>query len=176
MEKRRAGRRSWGVRAARVGYGFALTEALIAVVILALVVSIAVPVYANAARNGERIEMGSAAHDLYTAMLGYFEDHGRFPAAEEFDPVTLQPLVDEGYLHSAKPVVGRLLHERLLVYSAAAADGSAGSFWLLLKHRRYPFVFLVAHGDAVPGAVPGNPHDGVFVYRGGRFVAAGGTL
>lgn len=151
-------------------------DALTVLAIAVLVVSIVMPVLATASRRTERAELASGAHDLYVAMLRYFQDHGRFPSGEEFDTATLEPLVGSGYLGSSTGLTGQLLRERLLAYSATPSRGPADGFWLLIRHRELPLVFLVAHGAAPPGARPGQTGDGVFVFRDGGFDALGGVL
>jgi len=150
--------------------GIALVETLIVAIIAALAVSLAVPLATGVARRGEHHALTAAARDVYDAMQRYFADHGRFPTPEEFDPATLAPLSEGGYLQGADDLVARLARQRLLAYSAPAAGReSEAGFWLLMRHRDYPLVLLVAHSDSVPGSLAGTPCQGVFVYRGGEF-------
>lgn len=150
--------------------GIALVETVMLAVIAALAASLAVPLMAGVACRGEHHAMAAAAEDVYRAMQRYLEDHGRYPTPEEFDPVTLEPLTGAGYLEGADGLTARLVHERVLVYSTPSGDsGADAEFWLLMRHREYPLVFLVARSDSLPGSLAGIWHDGVFVYRGGEF-------
>lgn len=151
-----------------------LGDALTVLAIVVLGVSIVMPLFATASRWSQRAELASGAHDLYTAMLRYFEDHGSFPSCEDFDTATLEPLAGGGYLAPPNRLTALLLRERLLAYSATPTPGPAEGFWLLIRHRELPLVFLVAHGAAPPGTR--QTGDGVFVFRDGRFDALGGVL
>lgn len=150
--------------------GIALVETLILAIIVALAASLAMPLAAGAARRGEYHALAAASRDIYDAMQRYLADHGHFPSPDEFDPATLAPLSEAGYLKGADGLVGRLARQRVLVYSTpAGGPEGATEFWLLMRHHDYPLVFLVAHSESLPGSLAGTWRDGVFVYREGEF-------
>ncbi len=108
--------------------GFALVELLIVVAILGILTSVALPNILNARKRAEMTGLLAEARLFQEALLRYHTDMGQFPAEDEFDLRTLEPLVGLGYLRS-DALLGFCRDERIHAYKLDPAVGTASLQW-----------------------------------------------
>ena len=85
--------------------GFTLIELMVVVLIIGLVSSIAIPMFAHALEKASRTATGAQMLQLHDAMARYYADNGEFPA---LNPTTLEPLVSGGYLDNADSLMSKI--------------------------------------------------------------------
>lgn len=121
-------------------------------------------------------ELTEAAARLYAALEEYALEQGSYPSNgdpidETLVPDTLEPLVREGAVASAVPITSALRDEAVSIYCSPDLPTRNSDFWAVLVSRDSPDVkVLVADTDEYPGR-EGERLRGVYLLRGGRWVA-----
>lgn len=151
--------------------GFTLIEVLIVILIISMLSAIILPIYRQTIRRAERAAIVADAHGLYTALLRYNADHGKFPAEanppqEAWDGETLAPLTTQGYFDSATSVTSKLDNGRVLAYWAPDVNGADSEFLMIMipDFDRNERVYIF-HTGLLGGG--GEWYDGVYYWSGG---------
>ena len=146
----------------RASGGFTLIELLVSVAIIALVASLAVPMYADAIRKGRASALQASGKALHGALMRYYNDYGAFPSEDLLDTTTLTPLAGQGYLHSGEAITSRLIDGQLLVYLAPDIGGVDQQFVAVMRDAADRRVIIaVVHTNLVTD--DGDWVDGSFV-------------
>ena len=152
--------------------GLTLLETLIALVLVGLLASLAVPTLGRALLVARQQRLASAAGQIFTAVRRYQADHGRPPAPGSLQPDgfnlrTLAPLADRGYLAGTDGILAQLKDGRVTAYDTSGPEGTGG-FWLLLIDADSPELqILAASTDNFPLS-PGHWLEGIYLLRGDR--------
>jgi prepilin-type N-terminal cleavage/methylation domain-containing protein len=134
--------------AARQG-GFSLIEIMIALVIIGLAASIAVPMYADAIHEARANALQQDGKTLHSALMRYYNDNSAFPSDDDLDIESLDPLNSEGYLDGSS-ITDKLVGGQLLVYLAPDVGGDDQQFIAVLRHAEDPTVLVgVVHTNIV---------------------------
>ncbi|MDQ7086654.1 MAG: hypothetical protein Q9Q13_01815 [Acidobacteriota bacterium] len=147
-----------------------LLETLLALALVAILTSLAVPTFGRALVAARQQRLAAAAGQIFTAVRRYQADHGHPPAPgslrpDGFNLRTLTPLADRGYLAGPEAILTQLKDRRVTAYDTSGPDGSSG-FWLLLIDADSPELqILAASTDDFPLA-PGRWLEGIYLLRG----------
>ncbi len=144
--------------------GFTLIEILVVVAIIAILASIAIPVYSHHRARAHYAVAISECRELYNAFDAYYQDRNGYPASSGVDQLTLTdlaPLTSQGYYK------GGILNELLNNQADAYGSPNPSEFWLQMTLRADPTVqILVSRSYGAPLA-PGKRLDGISVFRNG---------
>lgn len=151
--------------------GFTLIEVMLVVAILALLSSIAVPMYARSMRRAKRTALMAEAGQVHAALKAFYLDNNKYPAAwwgpDKLNPSTLAPLTTDGYLSPriAESFLSKLNGERINSYFAFWIDGQDREIWMFLqpKYDLNDWIYLF-DTQLVWGS---EWHDGVYLWDDG---------
>ena len=147
-----------------------LLETLVALTLVGILASLAVPTLSRALVVARQQRLASSAGQIFAAVRRYQADHGRPPAPgslrpDGFNLRTLTPLADRGYIAGPESILAQLKDRRVTAYDTSGPDGSGG-FWLLLIDADSPELqILAASTDDFPLA-PGQWLEGIYLLRG----------
>jgi hypothetical protein len=140
-----------------------------------LLVSIAIPLYANAMRQTHENTLVLEVKHLYDAMMQYHADMGFFPAEESFNSTTLAPLSTQGYFTGAEGFTEKLNGDGVLIYLAPDVGGTDQYFILITQSEADPSIIVAAvHTNIIAGT--DGWIDGVFVITAEELASASGDM
>jgi prepilin-type N-terminal cleavage/methylation domain-containing protein len=147
--------------------GFTLIEVMLAVLIVGLLGSIAIPSLRGAVRKGHRAALVADARTLYQALTSYNADNAGYPVP--MSTTTYAPLSDMGYFNAGPSLNAKLTSGKPMFYMATP-DGS--QFFTFLRLAADPTVIVaVSSTNLLPGICTQSYCEGVFLLQNGEFVA-----
>jgi len=153
--------------------GFTLIEVMLVVAILALLSSIAVPMYARALRKAKRTELMVEAGQVQAALKAFYFDNNKYPAAwwgpDMLNRSTLAPLTTNGYLSPtiANSFLSKLQGDQVAWYFAFWIDGEDREIWMYLQPRYDPNDWIYIFDTQL---IWGSQwHGGVYMWEDGEY-------
>ncbi len=153
--------------------GFNLIEVMLVVAILALLSSIAVPMYARSFRKAKRTALMAEAGQVYAALKAFYLDNDKYPAARSGPDMlnlsSLAPLTTNGYLSPtiAGSFLSKLSGEQVGWYITFRTDGQDREIWMFLQPKydlnEWIYIFRT---QRIWGS---QWHDGVYVWEDGEY-------
>lgn len=151
--------------------GFTLIEVMLVVAIIALVASIAVPMYVRSLRKAQRTALMAEAGQVHRALKAFYLDNNKYPAAfwgpDMLNLSTLAPLTTNGYLSSgvANSLLSKLTGDQVGWYFAFWTDGEDREIWMFLQPEYDPNEFIYIFDTQM---IWGSQwHDGVYMWDNG---------
>jgi prepilin-type N-terminal cleavage/methylation domain-containing protein len=155
--------------------GFTMIEVMLALLIISLLASIAIPYLNRALQTSARAAIVADSRELYTALMRYRVDTGEFPSIfappeTAFNTQTLAPLSTSGYFEGVTSFLAKVWRGRIPAYLALSSGSPNDQFWSLIRSKKYKRMWLlVAHTDRFP-LQAGTWYDGVYILQAGGFV------
>ena len=141
--------------------GFTLIEVMMALLITALLASIAIPIYSEVMNRSKVGAIVSDAHAVYNALMRFNIDEGTFPAMADFDKATLAPLSTNGYFESYDTFNSKLAGGQIQLYVQFADQ-----FVILLQPEHDPTQFIYIYHTNIWGFW----RDGIYLLKDGVLV------
>lgn len=155
--------------------GFTLVELLVTMAIIAILASIATPLYLGFMAKARRNALLADSRILFNAMLQYNLDQGEFPPCcslpeEAFDRQSLWPLTRYEFIQNSSSILSKLQNDRIAEYDSPDNPSTNHDFYLVLIHKRDPRIrIVVADTDEYPGFMGQNLH-GIYVEKDGQLI------
>ena len=130
------------LRKPRKDQGVTLIEVMIVLVIIFLLASMAMPLYANAQRQAREKSLVADCRYLFDALTRYYVDKGAYPSEAQLDYATLSPLSTEDYFPSVTPFTQKLVGNQLTYYVAPDVDGPDQQFIVVTRHINDPSIIV----------------------------------
>jgi prepilin-type N-terminal cleavage/methylation domain-containing protein len=153
--------------------GFNLIEVMLVVAILALLSSIAVPMYARSQRKAKRMALMVEAGQVHAALKAFYLDNNKYPAAgsgpDMLNLSSLAPLTTNGYLSPtiAASFLSKLNGGQVTWYFTFWIDGEDHEIWMFLRPNYDPNQWIYIFDTRV---IWGSQwHDGVYVWEDGEY-------
>ncbi len=154
---------------ARPGSGFTLIELLVAVVIIAILASVALAWYQKATVKAKIAAVTTEGKALHTAFNTFYADNHQYPNATSnpnFQLDSFDPLRSQGYYNGK--VVELLNGASADAYDSPDDEGPNQEFWVQFTLEVDPTVqFVIASSDNAPLA-GGAWLEGVFMFKNGE--------
>ncbi len=153
--------------------GFTLIEVMLVVAILALLSSIAVPMYARSLRKAKRTALMAEAGQVHAALKAFYLDNNKYPAAgsgpDMLNLSSLAPLTTNGYLSPtvAASFLSKLNGGQVTWYFAFWIDGQDREIWMLLQPRYDPNEWVYVFDTQILWG--SQWHDGVYMWENGDY-------
>ena len=138
--------------------GFTLVEVMVVLLIVALLSTIAVPVFSRALQKAHRNAVGQSMKDLWVAMTRYYADNGEFPT---LDTETFEPLVSQDYIDDPEQLLSKLSGNKVWRYY----DLGTGGWWMIVNPKGDPQSYIYT-GRVDLGGIP--IWDGAYWYKPGE--------
>lgn len=145
--------------------GYSLIELMITLVIIALLTSIAVPMFREALSRSHRASVAEEGRKFAQAMMAYAVDNTTFPAA--VDLVTIAPLSTNGYFDNAQGFVQKLLGDTMTSYTVTPQNDE---YFAVLTCKGDPTAVFVALRTDNWAGDPGTWYEGIYYLQGGNLV------
>ena len=137
--------------------GFTLIELMVVVLIIGLVSSIAIPMFARALKKSHRAAVGASLTEVHKAMSRYYTDNGDFPV---LDTTTFEPLVSGGYMDNPDSLLSKFQGNSVLAYF----DLDELGYYIVIRPKgdvdSYMYVLTLSFGP-----LSGSHYDGVYWYN-----------
>ncbi len=152
--------------------GYSLIEIMLVVAILALVSSIAIPIYARSLRKAKRTALMAEAGRVHAALKAFYLDNNKYPASWGPDMLnlsTLAPLTTNGYLSpsTADSLLSKLSGDQVGWYFAFWIDGEDHEIWMFLQPKYDPDEWIyIFDTQMIWGSLW---HDGVYTWEDGQY-------
>jgi prepilin-type N-terminal cleavage/methylation domain-containing protein len=147
--------------------GFSILEVLVVLTVIAILVSIVIPMMQDALRRSHIRAGASNARTLFTAYKQYRLDYNFYPATTALDD--FEPLRSTGYYRTGGFAVG-LQGGQADAYGSPDDMGLNQEFWLEMTLDYDTTVrLLICDSDDAPLA-GGDAYDGIYVFENGTLL------